>query len=175
MSHPINISEQIFHSLCIIRNNCQTIIKDIVDGHNRNVTQCNLQYLRLCKVNTCDHNSVKSPISGMFQIRHPLSAGASTIDKCKIIISCLCGYLEAIQHRCEIIMGQTIMFCVCKKDSDIITAVCLQRPCKQIRAISHFFCFLTDHLFAFFADVCMIVQCFADCCNGNLTFLCYIF
>jgi len=111
----------------------------------------------------------------MLQIRHPLSAGASAIDKCKIIISCLCGHLEAIQHCSEIIMRQTIMLCICEKNSDVITAIRLQCPRKQIRTISHFFCLLTDHLLAFFADVCMIVQRLADCCNGNLTFLCDVF
>ena len=84
VSLRINISDQIFHALNVVRADRRAVVMQVVNGDNRYFAIHQFHDTRVVKIRTHNCNSFKIPVFAMFQIRH-LPVFKTGIDKCNVI------------------------------------------------------------------------------------------
>ena len=72
-------------------------------------------------------------------------------------------------------MRQPAAALIHEENTDVVAAVCLQRPGSGIGHIAHLICNPADPLSGFSADILLLVECFADRGNGHAASRGYVF
>ena len=124
VSLRINISDQIFHALNVVRADRRAVVMQVVNGDNRYFAIHQFHDTRVVKIRTHNCNSFKIPVSAMFIIGH-LAIFKTGIDKCDIVPLLLCLNFKTVEHTREIFTGKTAARLFLKEDSYIIGTVCL--------------------------------------------------
>ena len=151
------------------------IFGSVVDAHHRNAALHQLNSSLVNKiVHAHDQHSVNVSVHTVLIGCHFPFADIAAY-KGDIVACGLDLFFEAVEDRCEIVLGETAVGLLREEDSDVICTVGFESTCLRIREISHLFCCFLDGQLCGFTHILVIVERLADCCNGNSAGSCNIF
>ncbi len=158
VSLAVYIFNKVFHAIDIIGNDSDRIIKYVVDCNDRYVTGDQLSDFRIPKIDTGYGDSIKSSVSGPFQIGHLLGMSLAAVDQGQIIVIFLNAPFKTVQDMIEIIMGQAALRFVYKENAYISGFIGLEHLGCRIGEIPEFLGLLPYQFLRFRADVMLIVE-----------------
>ena len=98
----------------------------MINGDYRDITPYQFFHFRVIKIHTGDHHPIESTIPAMFQIRHLVVAGTVDVNKGNVISFFFSSSLEAVKNIGEVVMLQSAVGVIYKKDSEILRTICFQ-------------------------------------------------
>ena len=137
MSLLKNVGNKICHSLNIVGDHCNSAVKYMINGNNRDFGLYQSADFFCKKVDAGDHNSVYAPVTAVFIITE-MPSGEIPTGKSDVVPSGFSGTFKTFEYMIKIIMGQTAHGFVYKKDTKIICSFRLKCSCRGIWKIAHF-------------------------------------
>ena len=104
------------------------VIEDVVDRHNGNIALNQFNNLRITKINTGKHHTVKASVPAVLQICHSVLSVLIAVYKGNVITTLFRRPLEAVKHSGKVVMRQSACGFVYKEHPDAMGSVRLQRP-----------------------------------------------
>ena len=120
VSHLVNVSDKISHSLYVVRDHSDPVVENVIDRHDRDAAVDQFDHFRIPEVDTRYRHTVQSSVSCPFQVSHGTAVCFTAVDQCQIIVPELDRSLEAVQHMGEEVVCQAALGLVHKEDSYIM-------------------------------------------------------
>ena len=128
MAFRENITRKFLHAPKIIRENCDPVVEQMVDGHHREIRGDQLDNHRVFKIDRGDYHAVYPAVKAVLEITAFLVSDI-LVDERDVVAFALGFHPDAVQDGGEKLMSKTAASSVHKEDADVVASVRFQHPC----------------------------------------------
>ncbi len=169
-----HIAYQLTHAAQVVRHHADAVIKDMVDGHHRQLGLYKLDHHRVEEIRRGDHDPVYAAVAAVLQVAG-LAAADEIVDKGEIIAVFFRLAADAVEHRGKELVRKAPVHRIDKQHADIVAAVGFERPRAGIGHVAQLIRRAEDPCACLLADIRLAVERLAHRGRRDTAVLCNVF